>query len=123
MIKQLILKSKYGNFDCIVNYTHYADGNKAITLTSDTGSPIAKATVNMPEMEEQRLEFLEEKGELDNQDEFVFIKNYAENEGMLDSLKDAGFILHEIAEVGHVSNHNVDIALVKLTPMAMEGWK
>ena len=31
MIKQLVLKSKYGNFDCMVNYTHYADGNKAIT--------------------------------------------------------------------------------------------
>jgi hypothetical protein len=128
MIKQLVLKSKYGNFDCIVNYTHYADGHKAITLVSETGAPIAKATVNMPEVEDQRLELLEEMGELDNQDEFVYIKDYAENEGMLNSLKDAGFILHEVATTATSftttnSTNHVSIPLVQLTPMAMEGWK
>tara|TARA_Y100000385_G_C13080514_1_gene633644 strand:+ start:1603 stop:1968 length:366 start_codon:yes stop_codon:yes gene_type:complete len=120
MIKQLVLKSKYGNFDCMINYTHYADGNKAITLVSESGAPIAKATVNMPEAEDQRLELLEKMGELDNKDEFVYIKDYAENEGMLNSLKDAGLILHEVATT---TTNYVSIPLVQLTPMAMEGWK
>ena len=120
MIKELVLNTKYGNYDCIINYTHYADGNKAITLVSETGAPIAKATVNMPEVEEQRLNVLEAMGELDNKDEFVYIKDYAENEGMLNALKDAGLILHEVATTR--TNH-INIPLVQLTPIALEGWK
>ena len=73
----------------------------------------------MPEVEDERLELLELLGELDNKDEFVYIKDYAENEGMLSALKDAGLVLHEVATT---STNYVNIPLVQLTPMAMEGW-
>lgn len=58
--------------------TLYADGTSAIQLLdAATREPVAKASVNMG---------------IGLRDGLVFIKDYAENEGMADTLVDAGII-------------------------------
>jgi len=64
---------KYYEGDVEVIPTLYFDGNTALQLVAiDTGEPVAKATVNIPEEAKT--------------DKIVFIKDYAENEGVLETL-------------------------------------
>jgi len=70
---------RFRDFDCIVQRRQYGNGRPALELVdAEDGSPIAKATVNLPDTPLGK-----------NQ---VFIKNYAENEGMLEALVAAGVV-------------------------------
>ena len=66
---------RYKQRDCVVNIMHYGNNRPAIVLTTVSGEPIAKASVNI-------TCFRPEEGE-------VLIKDYGENEGILKCLTDA----------------------------------
>lgn len=64
---------------CVVTFAQYGNGRTAIELDEEaTGEPMATATVNVPDYPLAPNE--------------VVIKNYSENEGMLDVLIKAGIV-------------------------------
>jgi hypothetical protein len=81
---------KFKQWTCDVMLLRYQNGRPALQLMdAATGEPIAKATVNLPD------EYLPPNE--------VFIKNYGENEGILQSLIDAKIVApaHRIVATGH----------------------
>jgi hypothetical protein len=69
----------FRQWDCVIEKLKYGNGRPAIILNDGrTGEQVAVATVNLPNVEAGRNE--------------VFIKNYSENEGMLDALQAAGVV-------------------------------
>ncbi len=87
MIKKgLKFETKYGTYDVIFEIGKYSNGRLAITfLDFNTGEDVLTATVNMPR------EFLE-PGE-------VIIKDYSENEGVLDWLMSVGVITEALRTI------------------------
>jgi hypothetical protein len=80
LVKQ---KVKFKDWDCIVAYAQYGNGRTAIQLMAeDDGQPIAIASVNLPD----------EPMEADE----IAIKDYSENEGMLDCLVEAKIVSHAL---------------------------
>ncbi|WP_321416774.1 hypothetical protein [uncultured Methanomethylovorans sp.] len=74
-----IIKVQFGECDCIAEKLKYNNGRIAIQLIDDCdGAPVATATINIP-------------AESLAKDEAI-IKDYAENEGMVQALMDAGII-------------------------------
>jgi len=72
-------KTAYGEYDLSLNFTKYKNGQTAITLYDNSdGMPFAHATVCLEDN-------LLKEGE-------VAIKDYSENEGILDSLINADVI-------------------------------
>jgi hypothetical protein len=71
---------QFKEWKCDIVWNKYADnGRTAIELVdADTGEPIARATTNLPHIGLGKDE--------------VMIKDYSENEGMVDALADAGII-------------------------------
>ena len=70
---------KFKQWNCEIQFAKYSNGRTAIMLIdSEDGSPIAKATVNIPEVPLSENE--------------VIIKDYAENIGMLETLVNAGVV-------------------------------
>jgi hypothetical protein len=70
---------RFREWSCTIRKRQYANGRSALQLIdAEDGSPIARATVNLPD---------EPLGK--NQ---VLIKDYAENAGMLDALVAAGVV-------------------------------
>lgn len=70
---------RFKQWDCLVRKRQYDNGRSALQLIdAEDGSPIATATVNLPD---------EPLGQ-----NLVFIKDYSENEGMLDALVAAGVV-------------------------------
>jgi hypothetical protein len=70
---------RFKQWDCLIRKLRYDNGRPALQLVdAEDGSPIATATVNLPDVALGR-----------NQ---VAIKNYSENEGMLDALVAAGVV-------------------------------
>ena len=70
---------KFKNWNCKVHKGTYPNGRTAIQLyDAEIGDPIATATVNIPD---EPLP-----------DNHVFIKNWSENEGILDSLVEADYV-------------------------------
>ena len=70
---------RFKSWDCIVRKLQYDNSRPALQLIdAEDGSPIATATVNLPDVPAGP-----------NQ---VFVKNYSENEGMLDALVAAGVV-------------------------------
>ncbi len=63
--------------DCTVQKRHYVNGRVALSLVDEEG-PVATATVNLPDVPLGK-----------NQ---VLIKDYGENDGMLDALVAAGVV-------------------------------
>jgi hypothetical protein len=83
---------KFKEWNCVAVFEKYRNGRTAIQLMdAEDGSPIATATVNLPD-----FPLAEDR---------VAIKDYSENEGMLDALVEAGIVeelgLH--AETGFVT--------------------
>lgn len=68
---------KFFGEDCTVQVSEYSNGRTALQLLCSVG-PMATATVNLPN---------EKLGK-----DCVFIKNYSENEGMLEALVKAGVV-------------------------------
>ncbi len=76
---KVMCKTKYINEEVIVQKQAYDDnGRIALSLVDLEGAPMATATVNIPEVPL-------EDGE-------AFIKDYSENEGMLDFLINASIV-------------------------------
>lgn len=73
------LKLKYSQGLMRLRWGRYDNGRVALQLAdAETGEPIAKATINIPE-----IEIAEDE---------AFIKNWSENEGMLEALVGAGIV-------------------------------
>jgi len=86
--------------ECHVRLGHYNNGRLAITLITETGEPMAVATVNLPDEDIMY-------------DSHVFIKDWSENEGMLDALVRSGVIspeLHESVSTGHVYAYEAQLS-------------
>ena len=77
----------FRGFKCVVDTTKtYRNERPAIILTdAEDGSGVAYATINLPKVELDRNE--------------VVIKDYSENEGMLNVLVEAGVISEPIRSV------------------------
>lgn len=70
---------RFKEWNCEVVKAKYGNGRTAIRLVdADNGEPIATATVNIPEIPLPKNE--------------VIIKDYSENEGILDALINAGIV-------------------------------
>ena len=70
---------RFQQWDCVVEKGKYGNGRPALILNdAHTGEEVARATVKLPNVEAGRNE--------------VFIRNYSENEGMLNALQAAGVV-------------------------------
>jgi hypothetical protein len=89
---------RFKNWDCLLTVLKYGNGRPALVLNdAEDGSQIAVASVNVPD--------------LDLGDDEIVIKDYSENEGMLDALVEAGVI----QDTGlRVASGYVDMPLCKL---------
>lgn len=88
---------KFAGYNCRLRFDRYQKGNAiAIRLESDDYMPIATATVNIPEFPLQEGQCL--------------IKDYAENEGILQALVEAGVV----QPVGTVPAEHARATLCKL---------
>jgi len=73
------IKLSFGEYDCTLTKHQYENGRVALCLNeTDTGEPFCVASVNIPEFNLRS-----------NQ---VLIKNWSENEGVLESLVEARVI-------------------------------
>ena len=89
---------KFKVWDTIVRREEYANGRTALVLVDALdGSPIATASVNLPDVELAEDE--------------VCIKDYSENEGMLDALVREGIVSETVR---HVPSGFVTIPICKL---------
>jgi len=82
---------KFKDWNCIVTKERYAAEQNALSLTdAEDGSPVATASVCLPEHPQDEDE--------------VYIKSWSENEGMADVLVAAGIIAeaHNVLPTGHV---------------------
>jgi len=69
----------FRNWNCKLHFRKYGNDRTALILTDvEDGSPVATATINIPEFPLAK--------------EYVIIKDYSENEGMLDALMKAGVV-------------------------------
>jgi hypothetical protein len=87
-----LIRVQFGEWNCIAEKLKYNNGRIAIQLIDDCdGAPVATATINVPA--EQLAE-----------DEAI-IKDYAENEGMVQALMDAGIITNFVrqAKSGYIT--------------------
>lgn len=94
-------KVKFLDYECDVVFERYFTGNTAMRLDCN-GERIAMCTLNLPEIDQL------EEGE-------VFIKNYSENEGMLDALINAGVVEDTGRKVQYnYPTHDIDFPIVKI---------
>lgn len=81
MSKIIDSKMKYAtDKQVIVVGTIYQDGSPALLIRDLDGQPLAKATIHISE-------YMDKRGDMD-----VIIKDYSENEGMLETLISEGII-------------------------------
>ena len=96
-------KVKFKKYNCVLSVSKYTEGGgKALMLLDEeTGEPIAKCTVNLPE-------------EKISKDE-AFIKDYGENSGMLKALVEAQAVedLGETVSLRYPT-HTVDYQKVRI---------
>jgi len=105
------MKVKFKEWNCKAVGMYYAGGNKAIRLIDeDDHEPIVTATVNLVDFNEVMPENV------------VFIKDYSENEGIVEALAKAD-IIHPFS-VGKTKSGYVEINAYILTEEAMkELWQ
>jgi len=78
-VKNIIMKQiKWNGKELEAFFEKYKSGHTCIKLQTKDGEPYATATINDPDADL-----------LDNE---VIIKNYSENEGILEALEDAGIL-------------------------------
>jgi hypothetical protein len=85
-----MVKVRFLDWDCDVVLGEYSNGNTSIELFDEVDGPIAVATVNL---------------DVSLPNDQAYIKNYSENEGMLDALEDAGIVIDVLgmAQTGYVN--------------------
>lgn len=104
---------KFKRWDCKLVVGRYYDGNVAIKLCDrKTHEPIATCTVNLPE-----------SAALPN--DVAYIKNWSENEGMVDALVVAGVIdpaplIEFTAAAGYIKKINAH--RIKVEALAPTNW-
>jgi len=98
---------KFREWNCTIKASYYSNDRKAIQLWNPDDGPIATASVNIVD--------------LDCPDDQVWIKNYAENEGMEESLIKAGIIDPE--PLLEADSAFVTVRRFKLTQEALLLWQ
>ncbi len=102
------MELQFKEWKCIVVPAYYGNGRKALKLNQDsTNEPIAVATVNVVDFP--------------CSDDCVYIKDYAENEGMVEALIKAD-IIHPEA-IHSVPSGYVMIGMYKLTNETLKLFK
>lgn len=101
----ITFRTPYATYECYVELGEYENGNTAIQLWTEEDGPIATATVNL--------------GEVLPKDQ-AYIKDYSENEGILEALSQAGVIKQVI---GSRISGFVVIPKVELDLEALKGHK
>ena len=92
----------FQDWQCRVVRGRYPNGRPAIQLFDvETDVPIATATINLPEIP------------LDDEENEVFIKDYSENEGMLQTLMAAGIVSAPISH-HHINDYGTIVPLCEL---------
>ena len=77
---------------CNVVEVKYPNGRTALLLQeATTGAPVAKASVNLVDVPDESMEVMASRLDVATED-LVFIKDYAESEGMLDALVEQGIV-------------------------------
>jgi len=74
----MYIKTKYGMWRAQIHWRYYENSRRAMELITKDGEVICVATINIPEV--------------DVPDGHVLIKNWSENEGVLESLLENGVI-------------------------------
>ena len=91
-----MMKVKFKEWDCNVVLAKYGNGRIAIQLLEvDTHQPIATATLNVP------------SSACPIEEDEVIVKDYAENQGMLNCLVDAGVVSppHRVVPLPYAGGH------------------
>jgi len=102
------MEAKFSQWECKIEFHRYHNNLAAILLTGlEDGVPICKATVNPEEL------ISSDMIELAKADNCVFIKNYSENEGIFDSLVEAGVINKDI-QYSFNTSHGGEIICTEL---------
>lgn len=94
------LQTRYVEADrAVLRLSRYQDGSRAIEILDERGSPLVRATVCLVGYDEAPA-----PGN-------VFIKNWSENEGVLESLQRAGIVGEVVRTVpcGYVEAHEVPL--------------
>ena len=83
-------KVKFNNSLCDVEFHHYPHNNQTAILLTENGLPVAKATICV---------------DVEIGPDEVVIKDYSENEGMLEALVNAGIVTqtNKIVQSGFVN--------------------
>lgn len=85
---QITINTKYAGEETVtIRQAQYGDGSIALQLLDETGQPVVVPTVNLEAYNEHPMPG------------HVFIKNWSENEGVLESLIEAGVISNPVREV------------------------
>ena len=89
---------KFQEWQCEIHLDHYTDNGRLAIILKDSlyGEQVAVASVNVPDIEDDTLQGIADKHKLEK-DRLVFIKDYAENEGVLKALADQ-LIVHDTGE-------------------------
>ena len=97
-------KSKYATYkDCYFQVGHYQNGNLALEIWNNTEGCINRPTVN-PDVKIPTTH--------------IAVKDYSENEGTVDALKDLGIIEGDPTQI--IRSGWVEIPVYALTSMAYE---
>lgn len=98
------MKCRFLQWNCNVEFYTYQDGSTCIKLTHPQSGPIATATVCLVD-----FGYRPPSG-------YIAVKNYSENEGMVDALARGGVIYP--VEVRTIAGGNVSFPIHKLTDKA-----
>ena len=92
------LKTPYSEYDVFLSWGTYSNGRKSLTLIDNADyCPVMTATVNIPEVHIEANE--------------IIIKNYSENEGVLEFLQESGIVgpVKRTVGIGFVSCPVVEV--------------
>lgn len=101
------MKIKFKRWECTIEATYYNKKDRKALMLMDGEELVAVATVNMPGYPCE-----------DNQ---IYVKDYSENAGMLQTLIDNEIVFPEPAD--NLGGDFVTIPLMNLTTKGMKLWK
>jgi len=99
----MTFKTKYGTYpNCEFVAGHYGNGNLALQVVSNDEGPVTTCTVNPGEVVPPNA---------------IAVKNYSENDGMVNTLKEMGIIGRELYSI---PSGWVEIPVFELTEKGLE---